>query len=507
MMVSVASSLTATLTSYSGEEEISKEVDCLSISNGNARRAGSEASGTTRGSGMNGSMNGVQPVKGNIYSKAESIHMRHQYICGANKLFFKDQPLKIVRGEGAYMIDEKGNYVLDCINNVACVGHCHPDVVKAGAEQMMLLSTNNRYLHDNILLLAEKLIDTFKPLNPQLSSCLFVNSGSEANDLALRMARTHSGRYDVIVLQNAYHGHVVSMIEISPYKFDLPGGGGKPPHTHVLEIPDSYRGKFRNCDHSEDELRGLYLEEVKQLVDSAKKAGRQIAAFFVESVQSCGGQIVYPRHWMRDAFEFCRSEGIVTIADEVQTGFGRAGSHFWSFQSQEVQPDIVVMGKPMGNGHPISCVVTTHEISESFANTGVEYFNTFGGNPVSCAIALGVMDVIRKEKLQENSASTGRHLLERLKKLEEKYSVIGEVRGYGLMAGIDLTIDPITREPATKLAKQVKEAMLALGILLSTDGPYENVLKMKPPLVFSKENADEVVDKLDDVIGRLTTDV
>lgn len=441
---------------------------------------------------------------GNLYSKEKSIEMRYRYICSANKLFFKKEPLKIVRGEGAYMIDENGRHILDCINNVACVGHCHPHVVKAGADQMASLSTNNRYLHDNILQLAETLVDTCQPLNPQLTSCLFVNSGSEANDLALRMARTHSGAYDVIVLQNAYHGHVVSMMEISPYKFNLPGGDGQKPHVHVLEIPDMYRGKYRNCDHSEDELRELYLDELKQLVNAAKKAGRKIAAFFVESVQSCGGQIIYPRHWMRDAFRYCKEEGIVAIADEVQTGFGRAGSHFWSFQSQEVQPEIVVMGKPMGNGHPVSCVLTTREISESFAATGVEYFNTFGGNPVSCAIAIAVIDVVKKEKLQENAAVTGNHLLERLRVLAKKYPAIGDVRGHGLMVGIDMTTDPATREPATELAKKVKEAMLSLDVLLSTDGPHENVLKMKPPLVFKKQHADEVVDKLDLVLGELT---
>lgn len=444
-------------------------------------------------------------VKGNIYTKAKSIEMRQRYICGANKLFFRERPLKIVRGEGAYMIDEEGNYVLDCINNVACVGHSHPDVVKAGADQMALLSTNNRYLHDNILQLAETLIDSFQPLDPQLTSCLFVNSGSEANDLALRMARTHSGGYDVMILQNAYHGHVVSCMEMSPYKFDLPGGGGKPEHVHVVEIPDTYRGKYRDCDYLEDELRELYLEEVKNVVKSAKNANRKIAAFFVESVQSCGGQIVYPHHWMRDAFGFCREEGIVSIADEVQTGFGRSGTHFWSFQSQDVQPDIVVMGKPMGNGHPISCVVTTQDVADSFANTGVEYFNTFGGNPVSCAIALGVISVIKKEKLQENSHVVGQHLLLRLKDLSKKHSVIGDIRGHGLMVGIDLTTDPVTREPATVLAKKVKEAMLSRGVLLSTDGPHENVLKMKPPLVFSQENADEVADKLDLIITDLTS--
>jgi len=497
-MASILLSLASSVLSKLGLQEKSPLQYSISA---NATMSGINQNGHAF-SGCNGE---TAPIKGNIYSKGKSVEMRHRYICSANKLFFRQKPLKIVRGEGAYMIDEEGNYILDCINNVACVGHCHPDVVKAGADQMALLSTNNRYLHDNILLLAETLVETCRPLNPQLSSCLFVNSGSEANDLALRMARTHTGRYDVIVLQNAYHGHVVSMIEISPYKFNLPGGEGQKEHVHVLEIPDMYRGKHRDSDHSEDELRDLYVGELKELVAAAKRKDREIAAIFVESVQSCGGQIVYPRHWMRDAFEFCKQEGIVTIADEVQTGFGRAGSHFWSFQSQEVQPDIVVMGKPMGNGHPVSCVLTTQGIADSFAGTGVEYFNTFGGNPVSCAIALAVIDVVKKEKLQENSAIVGTHLLQRLKELKKKYPVIGDIRGYGLMVGIDLTSDPATREPATEFAKQAKEAMLARGVLLSTDGPHENVLKMKPPLVFSKDNADEVVDKLDLVLQDLSS--
>lgn len=204
---------------------------------------------------------------------------------------------------------------------------------------------------------------------------------------------------------------------------------------------------------------------------------------------------------MRNAFEFCKKEGIVTIADEVQTGFGRCGSHFWSFQSQDVQPDIVIMGKPMGNGHPVSCLITTDEISQSFADLGVEYFNTFGGNPVSCAIALSVMDVIMKQKLQENAGTTGKYLLEKLKNLQKKFpSVIGDVRGYGLMVGIDIVSDIMTRAPGTQEAKKIKAAMLAQNILLSTDGPFENVLKMKPPLVFNISNADSVVKNLDIVL-------
>lgn len=498
-MASFLLSLAASALSKLGDGRSSPEIDASPIKNASLNSLNNNNNDDAKSDGDEASS-----MKGNIYSKEKSVEMRHRYICGANELFFRKDPLKIVRGEGTFMIDEKGNYILDCINNVACVGHSHPDVVKAGADQMALLSTNNRYLHDNILLLAETLVNSFQPLNPQITTCLFVNSGSEANDLALRMARTHTGRYDVIVLQNAYHGHVVSCIEMSPYKFNLPGGDGKKEYVHVLEIPDTYRGKYRDCDYSDDELRELYLEELKNLVNSAKSAGREIAAFFVESVQSCGGQIVYPHHWMRDAFAYCREEGIVSIADEVQTGFGRAGTHFWSFQSQDVQPDIVVLGKPMGNGHPISCVITTQAVADSFTNTGVQYFNTFGGNPVSCAIALGVINVIKKEKLQENSHVTGRHLLERLKALSKKHSVIGDVRGHGLMVGIDLTTDPVTREPATAFATKVKEAMLRRGVLLSTDGPFENVLKMKPPLVFNKDNADEVVDKLDLVITELT---
>jgi len=440
-------------------------------------------------------------IPGNIYSKEESIKRRKKFICPANRLFFGENPLKIVRGEGQYLIDENGVYILDCINNVACVGHSHPSVSYAAHEQMSMLSTNNRYLHDHILHLADRLVTSFTKLNPQLTSCLFVNSGSEANDLALRMARAHTGSYDVMVLQHAYHGHVISMMEISPYKFNLPGGGGKKDHVHIVECPDFFRGKYRDIDFSEDDLSNKYLEEVKMVVAQAKKSGRSIAAFFVESVQSCGGQIFYPRYWMRNAFEFCKKEGIVTIADEVQTGFGRCGSHFWSFQSQDVQPDIVIMGKPMGNGHPVSCVITTDEISQSFADLGVEYFNTFGGNPVSCAIALSVMDVIIKQKLQENAATTGKYLLEKLKKLQKKFpSVIGDVRGYGLMVGIDIVSDIMTRAPGTQEAKKIKAAMLAQNILLSTDGPFENVLKMKPPLVFNISNADSVVENLDIVL-------
>lgn len=324
--------------------------------------------------------------------KHETVLLRNKHIGGACQLFFTSDPLKIVRASGQYMYDEEGHQYLDCINNVCHVGHSHPAVVEAGYKQMKELNTNNRYLHDNIVKLAQRLTATFPE---KLCHVYMCNSGSEANDLALRLARHYTKGIDVITLDHAYHGHVTSTMDISPYKLktNIDGMHPMPTHVHVAPCPDTYRGKYRDNQYHGQDLGKKYADEVKDLIDGVQAKGRQVSCFIAESMQSCGGQIVYPPGYLKRIYSDIHEAGGVCIADEVQVGFGRVGSHFWAFEPQGVVPDIVTMGKPMGNGHPVSAVVTTEEISEAFKQSGMKYFNTFGGNPVSCAVSLAVLDV------------------------------------------------------------------------------------------------------------------
>ncbi|XP_064599856.1 5-phosphohydroxy-L-lysine phospho-lyase-like [Liolophura sinensis] len=430
-------------------------------------------------------------------SKTETLTLRKKHIGPSCALFFRESPLKIVRASGQYMYDEKGVAYLDCINNVCHVGHSHPDVVEAACAQMKVLNTNSRYLHDNIVLLAQKLTST---LPEQLSVVYFVNSGSEANDLARRLAEAHTGSKDVITLDHAYHGHVISIMEISPYKYH---GKGPMPNTtevHVADCPDVYRGKYRDCDYPGEDLGLKYAEDVRAIINSLQSKGRKLGCYIAESMQSCGGQIVFPQSYLPTVYRHVKEAGGVCIADEVQVGFARHGKHFWAFQSYGVVPDIVTMGKPMGNGHPVAAVVTTPEVAASFTNTGIEYFNTYGGNPVSCAVALAVLDVIKKDKLQENAIQVGAYLKEKMLGLMEKFPVIGDVRGEGLFVGVDLVKDRETREPNAELAALILSSLIRQQILLSRDGPHCNVLKFKPPMCFTKENVDLVSEKLEEVL-------
>ncbi|KAE8630511.1 hypothetical protein XENTR_v10000848 [Xenopus tropicalis] len=427
------------------------------------------------------------------YCKEKIIEMRKKHIGPSCKVFFANDPIKIVRAKGQYMFDEKGEKYLDCINNVAHVGHSHPEVTKAALKQMELLNTNSRFLHDNLVRYAECLTAT---LPEKLSVCYFVNSGSEANDLALRLARQYSGHQDVITLDNAYHGHVTSLIDISPYKFQQLGKDAQKEFVHVAPSPDTYRGKYRE-DHTDPAL--AYAKDVEDIIKEVHKNKRQIAAFIAESMQSCGGQIIPPAGYFQKVSEFVHKAGGVFIADEVQVGFGRVGKHFWSFQLQgdDFVPDIVTMGKPIGNGHPMSCVVTTKEIAEAFGATGMEYFNTFGGNPVSCAIGLAVLDIIKKEDLRGNATRVGNYLTELLNEQKQKHPLIGDIRGVGLFVGVDLVKDRLLRTPATAEAQHIIYKLKEKRILLSADGPYRNVLKFKPPMCFTKEDAKLVVDEID----------
>jgi 4-aminobutyrate aminotransferase-like enzyme len=425
-------------------------------------------------------------------SAEEIITLRRQHLNPALSMSYQE-PLKMTRGAGAYLYDERGNAYLDMVNNVCHVGHCHPTVVAAGQAQMAQLNTNTRYLHDNIVEYAKRLAATFPA---ELSVVFLTNSGTEANDLALRIAKTYTQANDIIVVDHAYHGNSPTMIELSPYKFDGKGGRGKPEHIQVASIPDDYRGQFRK----DDPLCGEhYAADLTRAIAATHARGEKPAAFYCESILGCGGQVVLPKNYLKSAYALVRAAGAVCIADEVQVGFGRAGTHFWAFEAHDVIPDIVTMGKPICNGHPMGAVVTRPEIAKAFI-TGMEYFNTFAGNPVSCAMGLAVLDVIAQEKLQENAEHVGNFLLEKLAMLKAQYPAIGDVRGTGLFIGIELVKDHNTLEPATEQANRVIEYLKAHRILLSTDGPHDNVLKIKPPLVFSLANAEEFLMRLEQAL-------
>jgi len=426
-------------------------------------------------------------------NKDEILNIRKQFI-GRNFSISYRKPLKIVRGAMQYLYDEEGCTYLDAVNNVPHVGHCHPRVVKAAQRQMAILNTNTRYLHDYLVEYAQRL--TSKLPDP-LKVCFFVCSGSEANDLALRMARTHTGQKDIIVVDGAYHGNTTANIEISPYKFDGPGGKGAEPHIHKVPMPDIYRGLHRADD---PDAGKKYAKHVQEKTEELQKNQKNVAAFICESLLGCGGQIVLPNNYLKEAFQYVRNAGAVCIADEVQVGFGRVGTNFWGFETQQVIPDIVTLGKPIGNGHPLAAVVTTPEIGQSF-NNGMEYFNTYGGNPVSCAVGMAVLDIIEEEELQENALKVGDHLKQGLEKLMVKHQLIGDVRGMGLFIGVELVLNRETLAPAAKQASYIIERMKEQGILTSIDGPLHNVVKIKPPLVFTEANADYLVETLDKILG------
>jgi 4-aminobutyrate aminotransferase-like enzyme/Ser/Thr protein kinase RdoA (MazF antagonist) len=424
---------------------------------------------------------------------AEEILVLRQRHLGKNLSISYRKPLQIVRGYMQYLYDDDGRAYLDAVNNVPHVGHNHPRVVQAGQRQMAVLNTNTRYLHEGLVRYAERLCAT---LPEPLSVVYFVCSGSEANELALRLARAHTRQKNMLVVDVGYHGNTTTLVEISPYKFDGPGGSGAPSYVHKVPMPDVYRGPYKRGGLHAGKK---YARHVAKAIQPIQESGSNIAAFICESVLGCGGQVVLPDGYLQEAYRYVRAAGGVCIADEVQSGFGRVGSHFWAFETQGIVPDIVTMGKPIGNGHPLGAVVTTPEIAASFHN-GIEYFNTFGGNPVSCAIGMAVLDVIEEERLQEHALVTGNYLMDSLRSLMDSHPLIGDVRGLGLFVGIELVRDRAELTPAGDEASYIANRMRDHGILLSTDGPFHNVLKIKPPLVFDKANADFLVTTLDKIL-------
>ena len=407
-------------------------------------------------------------------TRIDSILEARKRLLGRNLSIAYEKPLNIVRGEMQYLYDDEGRRYLDVYNNVAHVGHCHPKVVAAGQQQMALLNTNTRYLNELITRYAEQLTAT---LPEPLSVCYFVNSGSEANELALRLARSHTKSHDLIVLEHAYHGNTTTLIDISPYKHDGPGGDGPPAWVHKAPLPTT-------------------KDDAQFVANLAAKISSALCGFIAESMPSVAGQIVLPDGYLANVYDAVRAAGGVCIADEVQTGYGRIGTHFWGFEKYGVVPDIVVLGKPIGNGHPIGAVITTPAIADSF-NNGMEYFSTFGGNNVSCAIGLAVLEVVHEEKLQSHALRVGERLIKGLSDLQRQHEIIRDVRGSGLFLGVELVNGSA---PASREATRIVNRMREQGILFGKDGPFHNVLKIRPPMPFSETDADLLLTTLGDAL-------
>ena len=433
-----------------------------------------------------------ETVHMNEPSKAET-HVRRLRITGRNlSLGYRDH-VKVARGWQQYLYDETGRRYVDAYNNVPHVGHCHPHVVEAIRRQAGILNTNTRYLQDTFNRYAERLAATFpEPLNV----AFILNSGSEANELALRLAHAATGERDLIVNEGAYHGHTSTLIDISPYKHDGPGGEGAPDWVHTIPVADVYRGRY-GPQHEDAGL--LYADELLPVIDRVSGAGRGLAGFIHETCPSVGGQIIFPCGYLAAAYEHVRAAGGVCIADEVQTGFGRTGDHFYAFTEQGVIPDIVVLGKPIGNGHPLAAVITTRAIADAF-DTGMEYFATFGGNSVSCAAGLAVLEVLEDGVLQKNAREVGDYLFEGLKSLQQQFELIGDVRGAGFFLGVELVKDRTTLEPAAAEASYVANRMRDFGILLGTDGPLHNVVKIRPPMPFGLRDANLLLERMEHIL-------
>ena len=428
------------------------------------------------------------------FSKLEQIHIkevlkrRFQHISPILSLSY-NEPIHMSRSAFQYMYDADGNTFLDAYNNIPHVGHSHPKVVEAGKKQMAKLNTNTRYLFDELAIYAEKLLSHFPS---KLNKVFFVNSGSAASDLAIRMANNHTDSKHMMVMELGYHGNTQTSIEISDYKFNNPKGNGQKTHIIKTIIPDTYKGVYQKDNPNAGKLYGL--DAVAQIKDSTVP----ISAFISEPIVGCAGQVPLPKGYLNEIYPAIRAQGGVCISDEVQTGFGRLGQHFWGFETSDVIPDMVILGKPIANGHPMGAVVCTEEIAASFEK-GVEFFSSFGGNPVSCAIATAVLDVIEEEGLQENAKVVGEHYASLLKELMRKYPCIGDVRGSGLFIGCEIVKDN-SKDPNTELANHIKNELRRKHILISTDGPFDNIIKTKPALCFSKENADFVVKAIEEIL-------
>jgi alanine-glyoxylate transaminase/(R)-3-amino-2-methylpropionate-pyruvate transaminase len=427
-------------------------------------------------------------------SAEEVLKLRKQFLNPGLFLYYKS-PIMFVEGKGQYIFDDKGKRYLDGLGGIVTisVGHCHPHVLAAAQKQLETLQHSTTiYLHPNITQFAEKLASK---LPGDLKVCYFVNSGSEANDLALLMARLYTGNFDMIALRNAYHGGNASGMGLtahSSWKYNVPHSFG----VHHAIAPYQYRGPYGYDDANAGKK---YADDVKSLIDYATPG--KIAGFIAESIQGVGGFVEFPQNYLKHTYEHVRAAGGVCIADEVQTGFGRTGTHYWGFETQGVIPDIVTMAKGIGNGAPLAAVVTTPQIAATM--TGKIHFNTFGGNPVVSAMGKAVLEVIEKEKLQENSHKIGTHIKAGLEKLKAKHKIIGDVRGKGLMLGIEMVKDRETKEPAKAECAQVLESCREMGLLIGKGGLWGQTIRFAPPMCINQADADFIIEVFDAAFSAL----
>jgi len=421
-------------------------------------------------------------------SADEVLRLRKQFLNPGIFLYYKN-PIMLVEGRMQYVWDEHGKRYLDALGGIVTVsvGHCHPHVVDVAHRQNETLQHSTTiYLHPNIAQYAQALAAT---MPGDLKVCYFVNSGSEANDLALLMARAYTGNYDVIALRNAYHGGnavTMGLTAHHTWKFNVPHSFG----VHHAITPDPYRGLWGRDDIDAGKK---YAADVKNLLDFATSG--QVAGFIAESIQGVGGCVVFPDGYLKSVYEHVRAAGGLCIADEVQTGFGRTGTHYWGFETQRVVPDIVTMAKGIGNGCPLGAVVTTPKIAATLAQR--THFNTFGGNPVACAQGRAVLEIIEREKLQENSLTIGSRLLAGLNQLKEKHKLIGDVRGKGLMLGVELVKDRQSKEPAKEASAQILERCKEMGLLLGKGGLWGQTIRFSPPMCVNEQDADFLLEVLD----------
>ena len=406
----------------------------------------------------------------------------------AYQLFY-GRPLHLVRGEGVWLYDADGRKYLDMYNNVPHVGHCHPQVVEAICRQAETLNTHTRYLHENVVNLAERLTGK---LPDELDTAMFCCTGSEANELALRIARASTGGTGIIVTDYAYYGNTQAIYEISTESIPA---DEVPDHVVTVPEPGTYRGSHRGADAGE-----RYAACVHDAIELLLSRGIKPAAFVIDTIISCSGVVSPPAGYLSKVAGIIRAAGGLFVADEVQPGFGRTGENFWGYEADDFVPDIVTMGKPMGNGHPLSAIVTRRELVDDFGKAS-DYFNTFGGNPVSCAAGLAVLDVIENENLQQNALDVGRHIVDGLWNLAETHECIGDVRGTGLFLALELVTDRDERTPATELVAKVINDLRDRGVLTGSIGPDANILKLRCPLVLSKADADYMLGILGDVLS------
>jgi len=421
-------------------------------------------------------------------SLESQLQRRHQSISPLLSISYK-KPLSVTGAAFQYMYESNGTAVLDAYNNIPHVGHSHPKVVEAGQRQMAKLNTNTRYLYDLLAEYSEKLLAKF---HPSLSKVYFVNCGSSASDLAIRMAFAHTKNPNILVMEHGYHGNTQISIDISDYKFNNKKGLGQKSNILKAPIPDTYLGKHKINDGTAGKL---YAQDAMQVIHDS---GKTVGAFITEPIVGCGGQVPLAEGYLQHLYPAIRAQGGICISDEVQTGFGRVGDYFWGYEAQGVIPDMVVLGKPMGNGHPMGAVVCTEAVADSFSK-GVEFFSSFGGNPVSCAVGISVLEVIEEEKLQENARIVGNHYASFFRELQKEFAVIGDVRGAGLFLGVEI-VKAGKSDHDSELATLIKNEMRNRNILISTDGPFDNVLKTKPPLCFTKENAEEVAENMREIL-------